>query len=109
MRNPVARFIRYFKHRLKSKYGMTPERYEYILLAQHGRCLVCNTFMDIPTPEHRVRHGKSAVIDHDHETGSVRAILCNNCNRAIGLLAHSVDTTRRALAYLMAWEHIRVC
>lgn len=39
-------------------------------------------------------------IDHDHETGKVRGLLCNNCNRAIGLLGDSVSTLLDAVEYL---------
>jgi hypothetical protein len=39
-------------------------------------------------------------IDHDHETGIVRGILCNSCNVGIGLLGDSVEGLERAIRYL---------
>lgn len=42
----------------------------------------------------------SLAVDHDHETGKVRGLLCKSCNLAIGKFKESVEIVRRALAYL---------
>jgi hypothetical protein len=39
-------------------------------------------------------------VDHDEETNKVRGLLCRHCNQGIGLLRHSQDNLRRAVAYL---------
>lgn len=48
----------------------------------------------------------AAHVDHCHETGRVRGVLCFNCNSAIGKLGDDPDTLRRATAYLEgnAWK-----
>jgi len=53
-------------------------------------------------PETLVRRGTlcELTIDHDHATGQIRGLLCNNCNRAIGLLKDNPQTLRQAAAYL---------
>ena len=53
---------------LKTRYGITPEQYDEMLAAQNNLCALCGGAMDRP------------VIDHCHETGKVRGILCHPCN-----------------------------
>ena len=55
------------------KYGLTEAAYNSMVLAQTGRCAIC-------------LRPSNLVIDHDHATGAVRALLCGNCNTALGLL-----------------------
>lgn len=70
--NPGAR------HRQKlAKYGLTPESYAELLDAQGGVCAICER----PPPGERM-----LAVDHDHDTGEVRGLLCSNCNTALGLL-----------------------
>lgn len=106
-RTPGLAFKRYHRARMRNKYGMPPERYDYLLLAQHSKCLICKSFMHIPTADSRVRNGKSVVVDHDHETGEVRGLLCNNCNRALGLFSHNVETLELAHRYMKHWESMK--
>jgi len=44
--------------------------------------------------------GKGQHIDHDHQTGLVRGVLCSGCNRGIGFLGDSAEGVERALSYL---------
>src|SRR5258705_13516383 len=65
---------------LYAKYGITEEQYESLLKEQNGVCLICR----IPHhPENPL------VVDHNHATGKVRALLCSQCNTGIGLLQDS--------------------
>ena len=68
------------------------ERLEYI--KQHGEfCDICSS----PTPKHR-----GWCIDHCHETGEIRGVLCGPCNRGIGLLGDDADRLLAAAAYLLS-------
>jgi hypothetical protein len=70
-----ARYIR--DANLKALYGISLPHYEELLRKQHGLCAICA----------RPPRGKRPLdVDHDHESGRVRGLLCGNCNRAIGLL-----------------------
>ncbi|MGW5421011.1 endonuclease domain-containing protein [Streptomyces sp. NPDC003943] len=55
------------------------------------------------------RKAPAAHVDHCHETGRVRGVLCFNCNSAIGKLGDDPDVLRRAIAYLEgnAWKQTR--
>ena len=66
---------------------------------------------DEPVPSHRAPGAICATapavqVDHSHETGRVRGVVCFNCNSAIGKLGHGPDTLRRAIAYVEgnAWK-----
>ncbi|MBV9285432.1 MAG: endonuclease VII domain-containing protein, partial [Acidimicrobiia bacterium] len=63
------------KSHLKRKYGLTEQQYQAMLVAQDGLCAICQ--------ERPAVH-----VDHDHATGRVRALLCFNCNGALG---HMLD------------------
>src|SRR5665213_2377334 len=74
-----------FKHtlrrsQLKCKFGFTTERYDAMLAAQGGFCAICKR------PETSIYRGtiKRLAIDHDHQTGRVRGLLCARCNLRLG-------------------------
>lgn len=73
------------------KYGVTQEWFDATLAAQGGRCAICLT--DAPG-------GKGWAIDHCHNGGGARGVLCPNCNSAIGLLKEDTGAIRRAIDYL---------
>lgn len=75
---------------LKNRYGITVEQYDEMYERQGGRCAICSA----ESP------GRTFDVDHDHDTGEVRGLLCNPCNRAIGLLGHDHDLLMSAIQYL---------
>jgi hypothetical protein len=74
-----------------AKYGLTPAAFDAMLAGQGGRCAICGT--DEPG-----WHGWN--VDHDHETGVVRGILCGHCNVGLGHFADDADRLRAAADYL---------
>ncbi|MEV1050536.1 endonuclease VII domain-containing protein [Streptomyces sp. NPDC049887] len=72
---------------LKRQYGITEAERNVMNSLQTGVCVICPS----APPAH---------VDHCHETGRVRGVLCFNCNSAIGKLGDDPDTVRRAAAYL---------
>lgn len=79
--------------RVKRIYGVTREQYEQMLDAQGGRCAICGGTSTR-------RRSEFFHVDHCHDTGRVRGLLCHKCNTAIGMLGDDVHVTRRALEYL---------
>lgn len=78
--------------RLKHRYGITAAEYDAMYEAQGGCCAICGKHaIDGRSPEH---WKNKLAVDHCHDTGRVRALLCNDCNAGIGHLA----TERVALA-----------
>jgi hypothetical protein len=81
------------RSRLKRRYGISLEDYEQLLTKQGGHCALCER-----TPEHE-RHGFLAV-DHCHETGRVRGLLCEQHNLALGKMGDTESSIRKVLSYL---------
>lgn len=79
--------------RRKRKYGLTREAYLNMIDAQEGLCAICKR-----QPEHDLR------VDHDHETGNVRALLCSNCNSGLGLFEENPGFLQAAIEYVQAHQ-----
>ena len=79
--------------KLKHKYGISHADYLTLLEKQEGKCAICYTKAEDQY------HGVLDV-DHNHETGEVRGLLCNSCNRFIGLAQDNPTLLKNAMNYL---------
>lgn len=77
----------YRRWHLQNKYGLTIDQYRDILNQQDGKCGACGS-------THRL------VIDHCHTTGTIRGILCDNCNKALGQVHDSTATLRGLIDWI---------
>jgi hypothetical protein len=84
---------RHRRNALARTYRITEARYAELLLAQGGRCAICQT-------DKGNDKGHALFIDHCHTTGTVRGLLCNRCNSALGYMADSPERLRLAADYL---------
>lgn len=86
---------------LKHNYGITREDWTRMFEAQKGLCGICHKRLtDKISTRSQLRKADTACIDHDHESGIVRGILCHDCNLGIGNLKHDVSLLRAAIEYL---------
>lgn len=83
---------------LKFEYGITPEQYDDQLLLQNGLCAICKGEFSTNVSW---KAGKKLVVDHDHETGEVRGLLCLHCNTSVGIF-ENVEYAAKLRAYLDA-------
>lgn len=83
------------EYRLK-KFGLTPGQYEGMVRAQDGLCFICRR-----SPGGL---GKALAVDHDHDTGVLRKLLCHYCNTAVGLLNDDARLARCLADYLEAYH-----
>lgn len=83
---------------LKYKYGITLDDYQKLLSKQEGKCGCCGVAEN--TANFGVNVSLSFAVDHCHETGKVRGLLCNQCNRAVGMLGDTPEGVEKALNYL---------
>lgn len=79
------------------QYGLTLEQFHALLKSQDGKCAICG-FSDLSKPK------LFPVIDHCHDTGRIRGILCSNCNFGIGKFRNDPRLLSAAVAYLAAGE-----
>lgn len=93
-KNPDA----YKNKSLKYTFGITLDEYNELLEKQNYVCAVCNK------PEKEIHPQSKKIrnlnVDHCHETGKIRGLLCNSCNRGIGLLRDDPNLLFAAIQYL---------
>lgn len=77
---------------LKSSFGMTLTEYNMRFNAQNGCCAICEM--------HQSKLSRTLSVDHNHNTGEIRGLLCNTCNSGIGLLKEDIKIFRKAIKYL---------
>ena len=83
------------EERFRRVYGITLACYERMLVEQKGVCAICGHIQSWNR-----REGDVLVVDHDHDSGRVRGLLCHACNQTLGLMRDDPQTLRRAAAYL---------
>lgn len=83
---------------LMREYGLTPEAYMDLFVAQDGHCAIC-----LAEPKTR-----RLCVDHDHETGAVRGLLCPPCNAALGRFGDNEAGVLRVLNYLRNTQELAV-
>lgn len=87
---------------LKGRYKITELQYAKMFGDQNGLCAICG---EMPSP--KLMHGRLA-IDHDHNTGQIRGLLCITCNTGLGGLKDNILLINRASAYLEKHEQLDV-
>lgn len=79
---------------IRKEYGLTPEQYNKLRERCGDACEICGAHL----PE--IDGYKKLMIDHSHETGAVRGLLCTDCNKGIGFLKDSPKLCILAAQYL---------
>ena len=81
---------------IQKKFGISEGDYFSILKSQGGKCALCG--------DGECQSGKRFAVDHCHETGAVRGILCYNCNTGLGKFRDSPDILEKAAEYLRRFK-----
>jgi len=82
-------------HHFIHRYGISKEKADKLVEQCCGKCQICGVSLSESNPPH---------IDHNHETGVVRGILCRCCNSGLGLFKDSPDFLNLAIRYLKKCE-----
>ena len=75
-------------YRLKRTYGITLEDKNRMVREQDNKCAICGIQSD------------SLAVDHNHNTGKIRELLCNGCNSGLGHFRENTITLKKAIEYL---------
>lgn len=81
---------------LNKSYGLTCNDYEIMLEIQKGCCKICKRHLN----EVSNKRKKALCVDHCHNTNVIRGLLCDKCNRGIGLFNDSPELLKIAKLYL---------
>lgn len=88
----------YFKeYRLKQKYGLTLEEHRGMMRSQNEKCSICKTKLT----------DENCRVDHHHESGKVRDLLCHHCNALIGFSREDVVIMKQAIEYLRKHDKVQ--
>ena len=78
-------------HRM-ARYGLSEDAYWALLQVQNYSCALCTS----KDPKRK----QGFVVDHDHQTGRIRGLLCHPCNIALGMLGDNLSGLQKAVKYL---------
>ena len=77
---------------LQKTYGINLSEYNKMSEKQNKKCAICNELDEVA--------GRRLAVDHDHNTGDVRGLLCGKCNRGLGLFNDKIKILKKAINYL---------
>ena len=87
-RSPSAEITYRYKDNLKRRYNLEVEEYIAMSEDQQGACAICRQYVS------------RLCVDHDHNTGNVRGLLCHNCNTGLGKFKDNIQHLADAISYL---------
>jgi hypothetical protein len=77
------------KRHLKHKYNIDVNLYDKMYKSQNGECAICH-----------IKSDNIMSVDHCHNTGDIRGLLCSNCNNGLGHFKDNIDILKKAIDYL---------
>jgi hypothetical protein len=79
-------------HHLQDNFGISLKQYNELFDLQQGCCAICGA--------HQTKLSKALAVDHDHETGEIRGLLCSGCNFILGHAKDDIGVLANAIKYL---------
>lgn len=95
-KDPIAWKAYVKNHELYNTFGITLDQYNQMFDNQNGCCQICS--------EHQIKFKRALSVDHNHDTGEVRGLLCSRCNTGIGQLRDSIELLEKAIVYLKKYD-----
>lgn len=84
------------------KYGLSSAaEFDQLILDQDGKCKICLVIL-------KIGQGKNAAhMDHDHNTGTRRDVLCSRCNNVIGMVEEDLNLLNSIIQYIKRWSYVQ--
>ena len=89
--------LRTKKYNLKAVYNITLEDYNELVEKQNGLCAICGK---VETTSNQFG-SRPLCVDHNHETGIVRGLLCAQCNHLLGNAKDNIEILQKAIIYML--------
>jgi len=83
---------------LMSAHGITLDDYKSMLIQQNNLCAICHGAETKISK--KTGRTKNFCVDHNHKTGRIRGLLCDDCNIAIGKMKENINSLKAAIEYL---------
>lgn len=88
----IENFEKFKNQQLLWKFGITISEYNDMFSEQEGKCVICGI--------HQNELTKSLAVDHCHETGNIRGLLCQTCNLMLGYSGDDIEILKKSIKYL---------
>jgi hypothetical protein len=82
------------------RHGLTQVQYDAKFAEQHGLCAICLQ----PHGRSLLGRSKQLAVDHDHATGALRGLLCDDCNLGLGLFLDDPQRLMNAAVYILRYK-----
>lgn len=103
-KHPEAQRIYSLKRKFDKHYGISIEDYERMYSDQWGMCAICGTQKKSAVKSNAGR-GKVLCVDHCHDSGKVRHLLCGNCNTMLGMSNDDLFVLQNAVDYVKSFKN----
>lgn len=80
--------------RRRQRYGLLQSEFELMMKSQNNKCALCHQ-------EFGTVKSQSPSVDHNHKTMKIRGILCDRCNRLLGVVDDNIEIFKLAIEYLL--------
>ena len=94
--------LKYKSNRHVTRYGITKDDYNKMLVAQDNKCAICK--------KHQSTFKTNLCVDHLHSLRgkeSVRGLICAPCNKALGMVSESIEVLESTIVYLKKYNSIQ--
>lgn len=81
-----------------TKYGLSLDEYNQLFIKQEGCCAICGT--------HQTTLKRRLAVDHCHDVGAVRGLLCTNCNIGLGMFKNDIKILHKAIQFLKGFKRV---